>query len=380
MTLNLREKIIDILSNDTALYNEIIEYDNQIDEIFGIDYKKIESNILSNHKNSYTDGKLEACALYTSYFDFYKIAKELDLRKGQTFVDLGGGVSRAKLLYSQLNPDLDVISIDNIKERVEAGKNALLELSIDPNGYICEDLSICNLPQADYYFIYLLTGDLLDGIMQKLKVIANKRMINIIAIESHGDLIDTLKRDNYWLESVEFKSLSSVARHDQKIYHFKSLPVKDHQKVCFEMDFKIKVFLGKLYENGKLAICNIDICIRHQLIKSISNDKRLQFVIKEKDVSGTLEYLWIGNTWQVQNSLKEGFYYLKYPEREISEQSIEYIVVPDEKYLQWIDRRFLNEQFMEKGKILKIIISPVEQIEFSKSGRVDFEELGTCLE
>lgn len=196
--------------HDSKIVNKVIQFDREMDCAFGINIEEVEQTIL-NDRPGYYQG-LDATALQTSYLDFYQIFEAIPA--DSTLIDVGSGYSRGSLLAEQLNRKC--ISIEVVEQRVKASQKYLQ----NKDAIICADVTSENfiMPEGDYYFLYLPHGEVLYQALKRIQKIASYRKVNLIVIESHGNLIDYLNAQSHWLVPKDFGIQTSVPRHDTKIY------------------------------------------------------------------------------------------------------------------------------------------------------------------
>lgn len=173
-------------------------------ELFSLDLRAIEEQVedLPGH---YKD--LDPRALYTTLEDLYLIMSSPYVAGSWT--DLGAGTGASVLLYASLFPDRKSVGIECARPRVIAGEGLRRKLKIS-NALLLEgDLLTCEVPDSETYFLYFPTGHVLDRVLCELR---NKSdLISLIVIESHGDLLPRLKKEN-WLQVLAEIPLTS-SRH-----------------------------------------------------------------------------------------------------------------------------------------------------------------------
>src|SRR5690606_35107278 len=201
---------------DVLSVERILQIDRELDLYFGIDIS-IEDQMKSQKDYFYTnENHLEQAALNTSYFDFYQILKNLP--KNSTIVDLGAGYARMALLNKLFNFGHRVVSIEGVGERLEAAKKYCGK----EEDFLVQDMlhESFSLPEADAYFLYLPTGEVLEKILSHFLQMARRKQFRIYAIESHGNLIDHLWLNQAWMYDEEIDLVTSLPRHKEKIYSF----------------------------------------------------------------------------------------------------------------------------------------------------------------
>jgi len=301
--------------------------DHELDQYFSID-----------HPGQSYEGQLHGPeALYTSYKDLIKIYSDLDFKKG-VFVDLGSGNCRASLLFKCINPRIDVISIDWNYEVISKARSAGKIIGIQSSKFIHGDLNEIDIPNADAYFLYQSTDELLYRIMEKLK---NHHPYKLYAIESHGDLIPKLKNDFSWLKECKVISQSSSQRYDPMIYRFSSRPFSS--------------FSQEILNINKGMHLNFF----HELLLELRWHKEYVALIEEED------HCWLASTYLVQSGLVAQTYEFRYPHRIVSAGKIKKLFKNPPEL-----KTFIKERFEIHSKIRKIILAPHIQIEYIDRGRI----------
>lgn len=204
--------------HDVLSVQKIIDYDHALDAYFKID-TSLEKNSQLEEDSFYTNlNAIDQEALNTSYFDFFQILEAIP--KKSTIVDIGSSYSRLNLLNDYLELDHKVINIEVVEERLKAAK----DYCRPHHEFLALDIlnPKFKLPIADYYFLYIPTGKILEKVLTDLVEIAKNKTIHIIAIESHGNLIDLLWMNEAWLSEMPLKLKTSLPRHKSEIYFFES--------------------------------------------------------------------------------------------------------------------------------------------------------------
>lgn len=177
-------------------------------KLFVLDYKSVEEEV-EDKPGQYKD--LDPRALYTPLEDFYKIMTSPFC--GGTWVDLGSGIGESVLMYGRLFPQRRAIGVESSLARVKAGRELKERLELSNIELREGDLLNCDFPEGETYFLYFPTGHVLDRILSQLKRI---KFSFLIVIESHGDLLPRLRKEN-WLRVVEELPLSTPRHHSSAV-------------------------------------------------------------------------------------------------------------------------------------------------------------------
>ncbi|MBT3980621.1 MAG: hypothetical protein HOE90_04660 [Bacteriovoracaceae bacterium] len=366
-----KEFILNILSSNRSIFQK----EAILDDWFKIQHYQIESTVSSEDKDCYGEAPLDPRAIYTSYLDFFNIAKKLDFNQGGSFVDLGAGVGRSKLLYSFIYPQLKVICIEKMQGRLKACEKSLSYFGLDTTGLICGDLNEIEIPVADYYFIYLPAGKMLNRVLGELKKIAKSKPFTLIAIESHGDLFDKLEKFAPWLTRKDSHLQTALERHNNNIHFYQPLESKEMDVYLKEEQDVFKKFMEVLKAEGRIQLTDIPKVYRHNFILSLSGRNDIELVIKDRSIGDNEDHLWLASTTDIETSLLKDHYHSRFPSRDFRVKQIYKIIMAPPELKLWRGLRFRDAEFMDFGLVRKILIYPHVQIEFSKKGRVDIGNL-----
>ncbi len=191
------EKLADLIGFQT----EVIEI---IEEL-------LNKNNLKSSEELYLCGLKEE-AINTSLLDFYEILQklnELENYKEFTVCDIGASYAKMAFVANHFFPNIKVISIEPVKERIEYGLDKLKDTKhIFINDVFKEEL-IKN-HKIDYFFLYFPVGKILDDIITQLNA-------PVVAIESHGELLNRL---GHSFSQKEVLTKLNFARHNPHSYLF----------------------------------------------------------------------------------------------------------------------------------------------------------------
>ncbi len=320
---------------------------------FALSHEQIESEISQAHlknEESYVGHGLSAEALYTSFADYYQMLTHPLIRPGDTFVDVGAGICKGSLIAKALDLKIDVLSLELVQERVEAATQALIKKDLSTSGlHVCDLLSE-SLPRAKHYFIYLPTGVLLSKLLLELRQYCQDSDFYVWCIESHGDLVPTLKHLAPWLELVSDQEKLHSIRHDQALYIFKSSKRQEYESEIFPKQNELCHLLKPQHDQAAL-------------------------IIRDRDLGSQSDYLWLADLKGLSMGVRPQFLQAHFPDREFAWDKIEHILpAPPEQFLAWFKARREEKYFAKLGYVRKIIISPDPIIEFSSAGRIPLIE------
>lgn len=182
-----------------------------------IDFHDLEEDV-SDQSGSYKG--LSPEALYNSLEDFIALFNS-GYAQG-TFADLGCGTGVSCLTYGALFPERKSIGVEFEASRLSYAKSFIRENNVSNVELIEGDLLTSPIPDADTYFLYFPTGPSLDRILTVLY--QKNHHFRLIVVESHGDLIPRVFKEN-WLKEVGRVPLFSP-RHNPEIFIFEKTPSK----------------------------------------------------------------------------------------------------------------------------------------------------------
>ena len=196
------------------------------------EYLLIEEQV--SHQSGNYKGLTEE-ALLTCEEDFFSLFEALP--NISTWVELGSGHGLGPLLFAEKFPHKKAIGVEFEKARLDVGEKKRIQLALSNVEFFHADLLTCPIPNGDVYFLYFSTGPVLDRMLFEL----GKRVssFKLVVIESHGDLLDRLKKE-LWLLPVQEISLKS-SRHYPKAVVFEKCASKSSS--LHDFSFLPKFFL-----------------------------------------------------------------------------------------------------------------------------------------
>jgi hypothetical protein len=189
---------------------EAMEYSHAIDLWLGFDIEAVEKKIHARLGNSrlgdaqeYWVG-LNIQSLLTPYTEIRKLLNRLEIKPGDTLIDLGAGYGRIGLVMGHNFPDSFFIGYEAVEERVQETNRCLDKLKYPNVRMELADLSAPTFkPEpADFYFIYDYgTRPAVKKTLEDLKEVARTRKITVIG---RGRLSrDAIERHHPWLSQVQ---------------------------------------------------------------------------------------------------------------------------------------------------------------------------------
>ncbi|MFL5814840.1 MAG: methyltransferase domain-containing protein [Bdellovibrionia bacterium] len=189
---------------------EAMQYSEQVDHWLGFDIVETEKKIHARLGNSrlgdpqeYWVG-LNIQSLLTPYTEIRRLLDQLEIKPGDTLIDLGAGYGRIGFVMGHYYPESFFIGYEAVEERVSETLRCLSPLRYSNVRMELADLSSPDFkPEpADYYFIYDYgTRPAVEKTLEDLKEVARTRKITVIG---RGRLSrDAIERHHPWLSQVE---------------------------------------------------------------------------------------------------------------------------------------------------------------------------------
>ncbi len=280
---------------------------------------------------------LSYTALYTSKEDLDALF--IDPCINGTLLDIGCGDGHVVLYYALSFPHRRAIGIENQRSRFDFASLIKNDYDIKNASFICDDLLHCQMPSADVYFLYFPTGHVLDKIISSLY--DEMKEFTLIVIESHGDLIKRIEKEN-WLEFSHEIPLSSLRHYPH---------ARIYKRIFKERDSSLKPFQQSYKKN--------------------------YILIQEDNI------IWIGGTYEM-GWLGDDVFNLNDPPRTIRWSDVKKLMLykdfdPLRRFVLNLrekgELRFSLKDFTAIGCIRKIIIEPTFMIELSTGQRLKWEEI-----
>lgn len=198
--------------------------------------QKSDSDEVSEREGSYKGIRPEA--LYNTFEDFLSIFSSPFI--GGKFIDLGCGTGLSCLLYSALFPDRESIGIEFELSRLTPAKQFVEENDLQNCSFLHADLLESKIPVGDTYFLYFPTGLVLDKILTELYI--GERKFRLVVVESHGDLIGRIQKEN-WLQEIGEISLHSPRHYPKAIVYERNFLKRRPSLLPHEISFQEKYLI-----------------------------------------------------------------------------------------------------------------------------------------
>lgn len=296
-------------------------------------YETIESGV-SGREGSYKNLRSEA--LLTSEEDFRAIFAALPEIK--FWVEPGSGHGLGPVLFAELFPDKKSVGIEFEASRVEVSQALKLERNVSNVHFAELDLMSCDIPDGDTFFLYFPTGMVLDRILSELSLRSNFK--RIVAIESHGDLLERLRKECWLKEGIHIPLKASR--------HFP-------HAVVFERSFI----------SPEASLHSLSFLKRYLVIKDETDEE------------------WIGECYGLEWSGNHSFM-LQTPPRTIQDNQVQKVLtlenIPQHFHPALHFRRlgalkFVTEEGTFEGNLRKIFISPSFKVEISTGQQLEWSQL-----
>jgi ubiquinone/menaquinone biosynthesis C-methylase UbiE len=129
---------------------------------------------------------LDVQALLTPYTELRRILEKLDVRDGQTVIDLGAAYGRMGFVMNRHFGGARFIGYEYVGERVEEGRRALIRFGAKSASLVHADLAGIKPASGDVYFIYDFgTVKAIEKTLHDLRRIAAQRPIRVVVRGRH---------------------------------------------------------------------------------------------------------------------------------------------------------------------------------------------------
>ncbi len=111
------------------------------------------------------------------------ISNLMKFKTGQTLIDIGSGHGDPGFVFGALNPGLEIVGYDIVKEKVDGANRSTHKLGLNNVRFIQQDLSEADfvLPEADYYYLFNpVNEDILVSLVKQIKKHSEQREIKIL--------------------------------------------------------------------------------------------------------------------------------------------------------------------------------------------------------
>ncbi len=190
-------------------YSDAKIFSRKLDQLLGLEIEQVEKTILLNDPHTPWAG-LEPQALQTPYPEIRMMLSILDLKVGQTIVDLGAAYGRMGLVIAVFHEGVDFIGYEVSKERVQEGNRVYDQFHASHSVSNAKSIQLLqddishtrwNLPDADVFFIYDF-GDLesIIRVIDRLKKLATRKSIRVVGRGRRTR--DHIERHEPWLSQV----------------------------------------------------------------------------------------------------------------------------------------------------------------------------------
>jgi len=172
---------------------------NAIDEILGIEYDEIETSILGGARKFPPLGYQPREQTQTDYRIVRAIFHQVTPSDTDVFYDLGSGYGRLVLYGAALFPKIQFKGIEIVAERANQSAKIAKELNYENVRVITKDVLKVDYSDGTIFYLFNPFPAVMDQVMDRLKNIAKKKKITIIAL---GRSSSDFKAAGDWLKIV----------------------------------------------------------------------------------------------------------------------------------------------------------------------------------
>ena len=189
-------------------YREAQLHSREVDEWIGLHVDEHENIIARNSELSWEEHRerwsgLNPDALQTPYTECRAILNLLNVKPGQTVVDLGAGYGRMGFVMGVHYPESYFVGYEIAADRVNEAERGLAKFNFKNVKLICQDLARPDFVpvQAEYYFIYDFgSARSIHKTLLDLKILAREKPITVVG-RGRG-CRDQIERHEPWLSQM----------------------------------------------------------------------------------------------------------------------------------------------------------------------------------
>ncbi|KYG66981.1 hypothetical protein AZI86_08135 [Bdellovibrio bacteriovorus] len=203
-----------LLQNERKVKNEHLGFSlyrtfDGLDKIFDLDY---EADIGMKQDLAVKERLYEGAGVgvQSGYSTVLTALKNLNLKAGDRFIDLGSGYGRVGLVVGLMHPEVDFIGYEYVPHRVDISKHTTERLEMTNHVHFqTQDLSLkeFHIPEAEIYYMYdPFSEETYGHVLSQLIKFSKYRKITIITKgNARGWLLDVVRKEG-WLSPQEFDS------------------------------------------------------------------------------------------------------------------------------------------------------------------------------
>ena len=154
------------------------------------------------------------------------ISNLMKFKPGQTLIDIGSGHGDPGFVFGALNPGLEIVGYDIVKEKVDGANRSAHKLGLNNVRFIQQDLSDPDfvLPEADYYYLFNpVNEDILVSLVKQIKKHSEHRDIKVLVFAG-GWAPHVFERYDFYFDP-QYKS------RDLQVFTTKPPPLKQNLKI-----------------------------------------------------------------------------------------------------------------------------------------------------
>ncbi len=189
----------DFKSAESLLAEDIFSVEDMMDDL-----SEEEASFLESHWSAIQTGE----QIVTPIEVLTRISCYLKFKPDSKLVDLGSGHGHPAFIFGLLNPSLEIIGYEIVKEKVIGASNTAKKLELKNVEFIEQDLSneSFKLQPADYYYLYNPANEeILARLVKKIIEISKTSANEICVISAGGKDLDYLRDSSEFSEDTSLE-------------------------------------------------------------------------------------------------------------------------------------------------------------------------------
>lgn len=173
---------------------------DMMDDILQLQYER---DLLMDHVPETRERIFEnsGAGVQTSYATAMVALQALDMKPGETLVDLGSGYGRVGILGGLLRDDLEFIGYEFVRHRVECSQNSSERAGLRHVQFYCQDLGDPDfeIPAASVYYLYdPFNEDTYRRVLRRIHAVASRRPVRVVTNADAGTWFQKFMTPERW--------------------------------------------------------------------------------------------------------------------------------------------------------------------------------------